>query len=292
MKKRTADVCAKINLFLDITGKRPDGYHDLKSVMQSVSLVDTISVAIDEDSASDNISVVCTVPEIPTDRDNTAFRAAELFRNAVGLRLPISICIEKHIPSQAGLGGGSADAATVLYLCNSLCGGILSFDRLCSIAGQVGSDVPFFLFGGTCLVEGRGERVVRIPSAPFCRILIVKDETGMSTGDAYRLYDGSDIPTVDLSPDFIRCSNVERYYSNLYNVFEKVVFPVRPGCEKIKSFLLENGAFSALMSGSGTSVYGVFFDEKKAGSAIAVLREKGYRCFLTVPTDRSISIRR
>ena len=176
---------AKINLSLDITGKRADGYHLLETVMQSVSLYDTVRV-----ERAEEFSVSCSNPHVPL-QGNIAEKAARAFLAAAGLSGGASIHIEKRIPMEAGMAGGSTDAAAVLRALNSLCGERFSRQELCSIGAGIGADVPFCVVVGTCLARGIGEQLTPLPSMMPCRILVVKPSEGISTAAAYRMLDES-----------------------------------------------------------------------------------------------------
>ncbi len=249
---------AKLNLFLDIVGRRDDGYHFVDMVMQSVTLYDRVSVSINQGDRG--ISIECSAPDIPCDDTNTAYKAVELFYCAVGRSVPqVSISIEKNIPSQAGMAGGSTDAAAVLKALNELENAGLSADELRSIAGNIGADVPFCIEGGTVRATGIGTDLERLSPLADCAFAIVKPEISVSTGKAYRLSDevGYGSPA-DIGPvlDGIASGSIEAVAGGLYNKFEDVLD--LPEIESIKSLLIANGALGALMTGSGSAVFGIF----------------------------------
>ena len=177
---------AKINLSLDLTGILPDGYHALNTVMQSVSLYDTVTV----EKTYGGIFLRCSLPGLPSDSRNTAYKAAELFLSEAGIKEGVSIDIEKRIPSQAGLAGGSADAAAVLFALGQLYPGGLSEEKLFETALRVGADVPFCLSGGTRLCLDKGETMTALP-AFHAFVLLMKPDTGVSTSEAFRKFDAS-----------------------------------------------------------------------------------------------------
>lgn len=261
----TAFAPAKINLTLDVTGRREDGYHLVETVMQTVGLYDTVSVSLTKDSG---IHFSCNRSELPTDDSNTVVRAARLFCEDIGVTTGLTVLLHKHIPSQAGLAGGSADAAGVLAALNVLFGSPLSPDRLLFLASQIGADVPFCLQGGTALATGIGTELTALPTMPDCFVVLVKPEGGVSTPEAYRRLDDS--PTLD-HPDTqrmlaaLREGNREVLFQSLGNVFERAM--ALPYTEAIRSVLESCGGVSR-MSGSGSAVFGLFTEEAMARTAM------------------------
>lgn len=247
---------AKLNLYLDITGRRADGYHLLETVMQSVSLADEVTVVV---SAGSGISLSCDRGDVPTDGRNTAYRAAELFMQAAGTSATVCVDIEKHIPSGAGMGGGSADAAAVLRALNMAFGEPLTERQLLGIAAQVGADVPFCLAGGTRLCRGIGEEMSEFP-APQGVFLVVKPEFSCPTGEAYRSYDESPLAVHGGLAAF-RAAMPGNYAAEMYNVFQKLYADQR--IESVCGRLTELGARGASLTGSGSACFGVF-DERAA----------------------------
>lgn len=277
---------AKINLTLDILGKRADGYHDLKMVMQSVGLYDIISVKLNKNTG---IYVKSSSALLADDESNTAYKAAKCFFEACGMNgCGAFIDMEKRIPMEAGMAGGSADAAAVIIALDRLCGTKLSENRLWAIGEKVGADVPFCLSGGTMLAEGKGERLTRLPElssfadAPL--ILLCKPEIGVSTGRAYAAVDHCD-PAVLRRPDAeamreaLAAQDVKGVAENLGNVFEQVLRIDE--CESIKSTMMKEGALGACMTGSGTTVFGLFDSEAAAQQACLTLGASYKNTFLT-----------
>ncbi len=260
--KRTisAFACAKLNLYLDIMGTLPDGYHELETVMQSIDLCDTVTVDI---SSGAGISVSCNKPEIPADERNLAYKAAQRFVDETGEQVQLHIDIKKSIPSGAGMGGGSADAAAVLAILDEAFPDRVSHKRLLQLAAELGADVPFCLEGGTKLCKGIGE--IMSDTEPFigCYLIIMPDFT-CPTGAAYKKYDNAPIPKKGRLDDFICAAARGEFYTELYNVFEVLYADER--IESIKSRLLDSGAKAAMMTGSGAAVFGVF---DTADSALA-----------------------
>ena len=274
---------AKINLFLDVTGKRADGYHDIRSLMQTVSLCDTVTVSA-EDMTDPTITLTCNKEELPCDERNLAYRAALAFYEAVGFRKRTKIHIEKKIPVSAGLAGGSTDAAAVLKALNRICDFPFSTEKLCAIGKILGADVPFCILGGTAEVCGIGEQITACEDLPRLPIVVVKQGEGVSTPWAYRRLDemygdfngqfaGGTDPHQHYAAlrEGIRRGVPEAVTAHLYNVFEGAVLPIHAEARGLKRFFSDHGAEAALMSGSGPSVLGFFRDPASAERAAAEL---------------------
>ena len=283
----TAFAYAKINLFLDIESRRADGYHDILSLMQRISLKDTLKVSA-EPSDVKSISISCSDKAIPCDEKNLAYKAANIYP----ITAKITIDIEKNIPSSAGLAGGSADAAAVLVALNEICENKLSTAELCALGAKLGADVPFCITGGACLVEGIGDILTATKPMPNFPIVVAKKGEGMSTPAAYRALDEkhSDfvgyIPRKDLLDKLTSADesvSAHNYCESLFNIFEDVVEPERPDVTLIKHTLISSGAAGAMMSGSGTSVFGIFASEENAAAAVKLLRQQGADAHLCYP---------
>ncbi len=277
---------AKINLFLDVLGKRDDGYHEIRSVMQSVSLYDEISLEI-LPSSNTKIELSGTTNVIKWDESNLAYKACALFLSRLGKSdVLIKIHIDKHIPIGAGMAGGSADASGVLILLNQAFDFPFSTDELCEIGAKLGADIPFCIKGGTCLCEGIGEKLTPIKSLSEMNILCAIDDSNVSTPQAYKMidekYGEGRTNGVDISPlmNAIDDENVQGIASSLYNKFEGVIIPQNPKINEIKSVMIENGALGALMSGSGPSVFGIFPSESAQKNAYFALQSKKIQVFL------------
>ena len=275
---------AKINLGLDITGIREDGYHLLKTVMQSVSLYDIVTL-----EKSDEISVICSDETLPCDEHNLAFKAAKLFFEETKLSGGVKISIEKNIPSQAGLGGGSADAAGTIFALNKLYDAGLSDEKLCKIGEKVGSDVPFCIIGGTKLCEGVGEKLTSLKPIKNCKIVIAKGTDGISTIEAYKTYDklqGIKHPDVD---ELINAIDNEEKFSHLCgNVLELTAFLAT--VDEIKETMIELGAENSVMTGSGSAVFGIFDNERLAEKCCENLKKSGFFATVSVPAEQGIEI--
>jgi len=274
---------AKINLFLDVLGRRPDGYHTLHSCMQTIGLCDTISCEIRPAETGKTIHLTCSEASLPCDRSNLAYRAAEMYmekRNVEAYDLRMHI--EKRIPLAAGLGGGSSDAAAVFRMLNKHNPNPLPEEELCELGAQLGADIPFCITGGTCRCEGIGEIITHVPSKPDYTVLVAKAGEGVSTPEAFALLDqkyGDFRTHAPLPQDAIYQAlaggDVYALAHSAYNIFEDVILPVRPLALEIKELLIKSGAVCALMSGSGPSVFGMFTSDARAEVCAAVLRQKG-----------------
>lgn len=276
---------AKINLFLDITGRRPDGYHDIISVMHSVSLCDMLSVSAEK---SDRIEILLTtnVSSLPTDQTNLVYRSALAYMSKFGVLAKAKIHIKKNIPVGAGLGGGSSDAAATLRAMNRIFG-LASDNELLELAAHIGSDVPFCLAGGTAICTGRGEKVKMLHNRKNMNFVIAIGEDRISTPEAYSRLDekfGGFIDTYnktgeDTSDIFItRIENGKNVSDLIYNIFESVT--ELESIDKIKEMMTKNGAESTLMSGSGPAVFGIFKKMTDAESAGTSLVESGFLAFV------------
>ncbi len=258
---------AKINLFLKVTGKRPDGYHDLVSLMGCISLSDRVVLR----TGATAISVTCSFPDVPEDRSNLAVRAAELFYEQYPASDRVAIEIEKQIPVGAGLGGGSSNAATVLRGLNKHYGQPFSTDQLIRMGVSIGADVPFFMFGRPALATGIGERLTAFDGLDRWKVVVIYPGFSIPTASVYK----------KLNLGLTKCENHLKSFSlkqngfipakHLYNDLETVVIARYPEIAAVKKKLLENGATGALMSGSGSSVFGLFADARTARFAAKAL---------------------
>ena len=306
---------AKINIGLDVLGRRPDGYHELRMVMQTIGLCDdvilTISKAeegkvgtepeqepgIKSPEKAPEIRILCDTPGVPTDRRNLAYRAAEAFFThlynkktgaSAGDRLEIRLV--KRIPAAAGLAGGSSDAAAVLRGLNRLLKAGLGEAELREIALPLGADVPYCVSGGTALAEGIGEVLTRLPDFPDCGIVLVKPPFDCSTAEIYgNLH--ADLLKPEEHPDMesvlaaVRAGDLRAAAERMGNVLEKPALEMHPGIAEIKERLVRAGAAGASMSGSGSAVFGIFLRREDAESCCGLLRreEPRWEVFLTSP---------
>lgn len=270
---------AKVNLFLRIVGRRADGYHLLDSVMAPVSLYDEIEVTAEvRDMRRSHIRVTCDAPAIPADRSNLAHRAAALICQTASLRARIAISLHKQIPAGAGLGGGSSDAAAVLTALNRLFDLKFTPDRLGRLAVQLGADVPFFLAGGAARVRGIGEIVARLPQLPRRWLTLVVPRFSVSTVWAYREFDRlTPAAPADTEAAWAPSFEAGRWPnpSAFVNDLEHAVLPAHPVLAEQKDRLRSLGARAALMSGSGSAVFGVFTNRAAAARAADALSDSG-----------------
>lgn len=281
---------AKINLTLDILGARPDGYHEMEMVMQSVSLCDTIRLDL---GFAGGVRASSGLQFLPNDKDNLAVAAALAFRKATGQTWrDLLITIEKRIPVCAGTAGGSSDAAAVLRGLNELTDAGLSPQALAKIGEEVGSDVPYCVLGTTALAGGRGEALTPLSPLPPCWIVLCKPRFSISTPALFRAWDRG---KRRLRPDTkgillaLEAGDLVEVARRMFNVFEGVLPPTQQReIESIKTALLTAGALGAAMSGSGPTVFGVFREKALAESAVALLREDYEEVFLTEPLSSPI----
>ena len=276
---------AKINLYLKVTGRRPDGYHDLVTVMQSVSLADTLTF---ERNKGDDIVLNCG-GALANDESNLVIRAARAYFAASKAPFGVSITLEKRIPMQAGLGGGSADAAATLRALNTLDGNRFSEEELCAIGATVGADVPFCVVNGTRLCRGIGEKMQPIDNRLGGTLVIAIAGEGVSTPVAFRALDGvyGDFGSVGEEAPAALLAAMERgeligAKPHFYNMFEESVEPIRPAVTACKQTLLACGATHAMMSGTGPSVWGLFPNRQDALCAVEALEKEGARAYLCV----------
>ncbi len=273
MKKVANRSYAKVNLTLDLLGKAENGYHEIRTVMQSISLFDIITVY----KKTSGIELSSNIPYLPLDSENIAYKAAQAFFNYTGIKSGINIDIAKRIPVGAGLAGGSSNASAVLKSMNELFEAGLSLKELCSIGEKLGADVPFCILGGTRLAEGIGEKLSSLPKIPKCSILIAKPPFSVSTRDAYAkadTYGELQHPNTELVIDGLRDRNLRTIAQGMGNAFESVIAAEHPVIETIKEEMLERGALAAQMSGSGPTVFGIFVNNTKARIAKQELWEK------------------
>ena len=263
---------AKINLALDVLSKREDGYHEIRTIMQTVDLYDIINI---EKIEEDNIIVTTSSENIPTDNKNHAYIAASLLKERFGVKQGVRIHIEKNIPVSAGLAGGSTDAAAVLKGLNEIFELNLSEQQLMEIGREIGADVPFCLVGGTALCEGIGEKVIKLKSAPQMNILIAKPEVYVSTQAVYEALDLSKIkkrPNIEAMISAIEEGNVKEIAKNLCNVLEVVTVNQYPVINRVKDIMRNNNALGTVMTGSGPAVFGIFGNKYNALKAAERLK--------------------
>ena len=275
---------AKLNLTLDVLGKREDGYHDLQSVMQTISVRDDIEIDV---GTGKPWRLLCDKEGIPCDERNLAWKAARVYLDAVKKDPDgIEIRITKRIPSEAGMGGGSADAAAVLRALNRHYGEPLSIGALAELGAQVGSDVPFCVICGTAMVEGRGERLRKLPDMPDCIFVICKPEFSVSTPELYKKLDET---TIGKRPDnramesALLAGDLEKVCQNVFNVFDPVVTAEHNELNYIKSLLHQYGAAAYQMTGSGSAVFAIVSEFEIAAVLCNMLRDNYPQVFIAKP---------
>ncbi len=274
---------AKVNLTLDITGKRADGYHDIRTVMQSVGLFDTITLT---ENDTEVITVSCNNPDVPCDERNIVFKCAVCFYNKLGKECGgLHIDIDKNIPTQAGLAGGSADGAAVMSGLNELYGKPFSQSELEELGGKVGADIPFCIHGGTVLCEGTGTALTPLGAIPKCSFVLVKHPVGISTAQAYAAVDSRTVkPEPSTDKLLVSLGKVEKIGSLLHNDFEDTLSITE--ILDLKRELSEyDGACGACMSGSGSTVFAIFTDEEKANECAEVFKKRYEEVFTAVKVD-------
>lgn len=278
---------AKINLFLDIIGKLDNGYHSLFMVMQSIGLCDEITL---EKNGFGEIFLTCSESRIPADKRNIAYKAALAFFEKTNIEPDVTIGIKKRIPFEAGLAGGSADAAAVIVGLNELYGTELSESELCEIGLKVGSDVPFCIAGGTCLSQNTGGVLSKLKPLADCYIVLAKPEAGVSTAEAYALADNTHIYRPDSMRMLDACEkgDFEGICKYAGNVFEQVI-EVAERVE-FRRIMNSNGASLCQMSGSGPTVFGLFKEKENAEKCAGELKKICSDVYLTTPVNHGAII--
>ena len=275
----------KINLMLNISGVREDGYHTLETVMQTVSLYDLVEITLKKEKT---ICLKCSLPYIPCDERNIAYKAAALFFDAVGYHGGADISIKKNIPVGGGMGGGSTDAAAVISMLDAMLESKMPAGEMEKLALSLGADVPFCLKKGTYLAEGIGEILTRLPDMPKCSIVLCKPKVSVSSKNAYGIYDRY---PQKLNYDFkIMKSALEKgdlrdVCSALGNSFEPAISESYPAIAEARSRLERSGACGCAMTGSGAVVFGIYKDVYKAQKTRAALRISGYRAYCVSPVS-------
>lgn len=266
----------KINLGLDVIRKREDGYHEVKMVMQTVSLYDKLVM---EHVDRPGIHVETNLPYVPNGKENLAYRAAQQMADEFGIRDGVDIKIRKMIPVAAGMAGGSTDAAAVLVGMNRMFRLGLSKRELMERGVALGADVPYCIMRGTALAEGLGEKLTRLPPAPRCHVVLVKPQISVSTKEVYGKLRADELkpeehPDIDGMCRAIEEQDLDGVIARLGNVLETVTAAAHPEIETIKGILMDHGAGGALMSGSGPTVFGIYRDREKAEEACRYLKEE------------------
>lgn len=275
---------AKLNLTLDVLGKREDGYHDLKSVMQTISIRDDVEIDV---GTGKPWCLKCDKEGIPTDERNLAWKAAKVYFDTIGKDPDgLEIRITKRIPSEAGLGGGSADAAAVLRALNRHYGEPLSILALAELGAQVGSDVPFCTLCGTAMVEGRGERLRKLPNMPECVFVVCKPDFSCSTAELYKKLDEAAIakhPDNQAMESALLAGDLGKVAENIWNVFDPVVTADHLELNYIKSIFNSYGSVAQQMTGSGSAVFGIMPNFEYAAVVCNMLKDNYPQVFIAMP---------
>lgn len=265
---------AKINLGLDVLGRRDNGYHDVRMVMQSVYLYDEVRI---EKTEAPGIALASNLSFLPTGEGNIAYKAAQLLTEEFEIGEGVKITLNKHIPVAAGLAGGSSNAAAVLFGMNRMFRLGLTREELMARGVRLGADVPYCIMRGTVLAEGIGEELSVLPAMPKCTVLIAKPPVSVSTKVVYEALDAKEIvehPDIDGIIDGLEKHSLKQVAACMGNVLEDVTIPMHPVIEQIKGEMKEAGALNAMMSGSGPTVFGLFESRAAAREAQRRIREK------------------
>ncbi len=276
---------AKINLGLDVTGRREDGYHIVRMIMQNVDLYDTLTF---EDTDEGAITLTASSDKIPTDDSNLICKVANQLKEKYNVQKGVRIHLEKRIPIAAGMAGGSTDGAAAYLDLNQLWGLNLDKKALCELAVKLGADIPYCIIGGTALAEGIGEELTPISDMPKCSILIAKPDIDVSTGWVYKTLDSKEIeahPDIDAIRKSIEDGDLEKMCSLIGNVLEPVTASKYDVIGKLEEIMDDNGAVGAFMTGSGPTVFGIFNDDNKAKTAYEAVKESNLapQVFLSAP---------
>lgn len=253
---------AKINLSLDVLGKRQDGYHEVKMIMTTIDLADRLELT---ELVEDRIEILSHNRYVPDDQRNLAYQAAKLLKENFNVKKGVSITIEKTIPVAAGLAGGSSDAAATLRGLNKLWNLGLTIDELAGLGAEIGSDVSFCVYGGTAIATGRGEKIEHIKTPPSCWVILAKPHIGVSTADVYGNLKLNRVthPNVDKMVEVINHGDYKGICDTVGNVLEDVTFAMHPEVARIKAQMKRFGADAVLMSGSGPTVFGLVHHDSR-----------------------------
>ena len=278
---------AKINLGLDVLRRREDGYHEVKMIMQTISLHDDLET---RRIKTPEIQVKTNLYYLPTNENNLVYKAAKLLMDEFGIKEGVAIQLKKRIPVAAGMAGGSTDGAAVLWGMNQMYGLGLSRQELMERGVKLGADVPYCVQRGTALAEGIGERLSVLPSMPKCTILIAKPGISVSTKFVYENLHANDLkpeqhPDVDSMIEAMKEKNLDLLCERMGNVLETVTIPAYPVIQEIKEHMMTCGAAGAMMSGSGPTVFGIFHSPVQAKAAMKDLKVNGLakQLYLTTP---------
>ncbi|MEE1191275.1 MAG: 4-(cytidine 5'-diphospho)-2-C-methyl-D-erythritol kinase [Blautia sp.] len=264
---------AKINLGLDVLGRRADGYHELRMIMQTINMYDQLDMEISEEPG---IKITTNLPYVPVNENNLVYKAAKMLMDEFQVKEGLTVDLQKMIPVAAGMAGGSSDAAAAMIGVNRLFQLGLSVKELMERGVRIGADVPYCLLRGTALAEGIGDKLRALPACPDCYVLIGKPGISVSTKFVYENLRANELevhPRIDEMLDALQWHNLYKMADLMENVLETVTIPRYPIIEEIKNHMKEHGALNALMSGSGPTVFGLFDDKMLAEHACEALKE-------------------
>jgi len=278
LKELRIESPAKVNLFLEVLGKREDGYHNVETILETVDLCDDIILK----ETKEGIEIESDFPSLPLGRENLAYQAASLLEKRLGIEKGIQITISKRIPLASGLGGGSGNAASVLLGLNRLWNLNLSYEELLGLAREIGADVPFFLRKGRALGRGRGDELWPLPQGPALYFVLVSPDFKVSTEWVYENLKNltKERQSIKMILSALKSGDIGKVANSIYNRLEEAVIPRHPQIAKIKKRLLELGACGALMSGSGSSVFGLVEDGKRAKEIYDKIKKDFRKIFL------------
>lgn len=275
MEQIIKEAYAKINLGLDVLRRREDGYHEVKMIMQTIGISDTLTFTKKEEPG---IVLATDREELSGGKDNLIYRAAEKLLQEAGITQGVEISLQKRIPIAAGMAGGSTDAAATLTALNELFGIGYSLEELQASGVTLGADIPYCLMGGTALSEGIGEKLTKLPAPPSCILVVAKPDIDVSTKFVYENLHADTLtyhPDIDGMQEAIRAGDLKGITDRLGNVLETVTVREYPVIERIKELMKDTGAENALMSGSGPTVFGIFTKKESAEKAAAQIRDCG-----------------
>ncbi len=299
MNEITRKAYAKINLGLDVIRKRPDGYHEVKMIMQTVGIYDVLTFKKSKTGGGlPVISISLDNEELPCDKGNLIYKAAELIMQTCHLKEGVEISLQKNIPIAAGMAGGSTDAAAVFHGLNELFGLGMSLEEMKKLGVKIGADVPYCIMGGTALSEGIGEILTPVPAPPDAYLLVAKPDINVSTRFVYENLHADTLnrhPDIDGMVKALKAGSLKGITDRMGNVLETVIIKEYPVINQIKRAMLENGAENSLMSGSGPTVFGVYREEETAAKAYEVIKnqELAKQIFITKfhqPSEREKGI--
>lgn len=284
----TRKAYAKVNLCLDVLRRREDGYHEVKMIMQTVDIYDTLTFAINEKlercgSADAGNQITLQILGVPSNADlgpvekNLIYKSARLISDTYDIKTNVTITLEKHIPVAAGMAGGSTDAAAVFHGLNELLDLKMTQDEMMKLGVKIGADVPYCIMGGTALAEGIGEILTPLSNPPMCYLLIAKPDINVSTKFVYEnlhVETRTEHPPVDNAINALSNHDLTLLVDSLGNILETVTVPEYPVINRIKVLMSESGALGTLMSGSGPTVFGIFDEKSKAEAAAILLKEE------------------